>query len=222
MKTTCTKCSNFGLEFTSEHIVPSEFIEGNPTAEIWIVGLNPKAEVGHVETRTTEEFKNFNPDCHRYFSDFKKVSPILYENWKSENSNVAHTDLVKCFSHSFPPPIDPLETNRRRAHREIIDNCNVHLIEQLNKSRPKLIICNGSSVCSEILKLFPPDEGIDPKFITSYKTQMKIGKDNHEFWIVLSGFIGRVDDRNKRRLGKEIEEIIGIEGIGMDALRGTT
>ena len=213
MKTRCTKCSEFGLKFKSEHIEPDEYLEGNPKAEIWIIGLNPKADVGHVEKRTKEQFENFNPDGHRYFSDFKKVSPKLYANWISEKSNVAHTDLVKCFSHSFPPAIDPSTMNRRKACLQIISNCSVHLMRQLHKSRPKLIICNGSSVGSEILKLFPPEEGTDLKSLTSYKAQIKIGKETHEFWIVLSGFIGRVDDRNKRRLGREIEEIIAVEGI---------
>ncbi len=216
MKTTCSKCSQFGLEFSSEHIVPVEYIEGNPKADIWIVGLNPKADIGHVEERTKENFKNFNPDCHPYFSDFKKVSPKLYANWISENSNVAHTDLVKCFSHNFPPPISRVVTTTRKAHREIINNCNVHLIAQLNKSRPKLIICNGSAVCWEMIKLFPPAEGNDLKSISCYKAQTKFGKETHEFWIILSGFIGRIDDRNKRRLGKEIEDIIELEDIGMD------
>lgn len=216
MKTRCTKCSNYGLEFKSEHIAPSECFEGNPSAEIWIVGLNPKADIGHVETRTKEEFENFDPDCHRYFADFKKVSPKLYKNWKSENSNVAHTDLVKCFSLSFPPFNNQVITNRKKAHREIIDNCSVYLIEQIHKASPKLIICNGSAVCREMIRLFPPEEGTDLKFLTSYKTQVKIEKDDHEFWIVLSGFIGRIDDRSKRRPGREIEEIIELEDIRID------
>jgi uracil-DNA glycosylase len=216
MKTTCSKCSQFGLEFSSEHIVPVEYIEGNPNADIWIVGLNPKADIGHVEKRTKENFKDFTPDCHPYFSDFKKVSPKLYANWISENSNVAHTDLVKCFSHNFPPPISQVVTTTRNAHRKIINNCKVHLIAQLNKSRPKLIICNGSAVCWEMIELFPPAEENDLKSISCYKAKTKFGEETQEFWIVLSGFIGRIDDRNKRRLGKEIEDIIKIEDIGMD------
>ena len=217
MKITCNKCSKFGLEFKSENITPNEYIEGNPNADIWIVGLNPKDDIGHVELRTKKDFENFNPDCHRYFSDFKKASPKLYENWKNANSsNIAHTDLVKCFSHTFPPPIEQKGINKGKAHSEIIANCRAHLTEQLNKSRPKLIICNGSNVCWEMINLFPPKEGVDKKYATSYKAQVQLKTQVHEFWIVLSGFIGRIDDRNKRRLGKEIEDIIELENIRID------
>lgn len=116
--------------------------------------------------------------------------------------------MVKCFSHTFPPPITETETNVRKAHIEIIDNCKEHLIQQLNKNRPKLIICNGSNVCWEMIKFFPPENRTDLKFVPSYKTQVELKNGIHEFWIVLSGFIGRIDDRNKRKLGKEIEKII--------------
>ena len=216
LKITCNKCSKFGLQFKSENIEPNEYIEGNPNADIWIVGLNPKNDIGHVEMRTKTDFENFDPDCNRYFNDFRKASPKLYDNWKSGKSNIAHTDLVKCFSHTFPPPITETETNVRKAHIEIIDNCKEHLIQQLNKSRPKLIICNGSNVCWEMIKFFPPENGTDLKFVTSYKAQVEFDNGIHVFWIVLSGFIGRIDDRNKRRLGKEIEEIIEIENIRID------
>ncbi|MGB6037489.1 MAG: hypothetical protein WBG42_14535, partial [Cryomorphaceae bacterium] len=97
MNPICTKCQTHGLSFYANHIKPHQYIEGNPNADIWIIGLNPKNEIGTVETRTLQDFKDFDPDCHPYFSDFKKVSPKLYQNWKSNNSAIAHTDLVKCF-----------------------------------------------------------------------------------------------------------------------------
>lgn len=70
-------------------------------------------------------------------------------------------------------------------------------------------ICNGSKVCWEIIKLFPPEKETNLK-LTSYKTQMKLDKGNHKFWIVLSGFIGRISDQNKRRFGKEIIDLENI------------
>lgn len=215
-KIKCNKCIKFGLCYSSEYISPDEYIEGNPNAEIWIIGLNPKKEIGKIEERTLMEFKNFDPDCHPYFSDFKKVSPKLYLNWKSENSNIAHTDLVKCFSMTYPPPILENGIKKKVAHHEIVNNCKLYLISQLNKARPKLIICNGSSVCWEMINLFPPDNATDSKYITSYKTKVDLDNEVHEFWVVLSGFIGRIDDRNKRRLGKEIEEIIEKEKIRLN------
>src|SRR5687767_6645133 len=105
MTLTCGKCAHMGLGFYSETISPADYLEGKTTADIWIIGLNPSHDIGHVEQRTQAEFADFDPDCHSYFRDFKKVSPALYANWKSPNSRIAHTDLVKCFSPSFPPVV---------------------------------------------------------------------------------------------------------------------
>jgi uracil-DNA glycosylase len=161
MRLTCDKCSNFGLGFYSTNIQPHEYIEGKSNADIWIIGLNPKGSVGNIEQRTVADFENFDPDCHSYFHDFRKVSQRLYRNWKSEKSRIAHTDLVKCFSPSFPPQI--INDYKKKAIKveTIIQNCKIHLLLQLNKSRPKVVICNGSNV-------------------------------EHSFWVVLSGFIGRI------------------------------
>ncbi|MGB6034670.1 MAG: hypothetical protein WBG42_00280, partial [Cryomorphaceae bacterium] len=97
---------------------------------------------------------------------------------------------------------------------EIVNNCSEHLLNQLIAGKPKLLICNGSTVCWEIMRLFPPHlENHDPKTLTSYRASQTIDGSDHHFWIVLSGFIGRIDDRNKRRLGMEVEEILEREGI---------
>ena len=214
MRITCDKCSKFGLQFKSENIEPNEYIEGNPYADIWIVGLNPKNDIGHVEMRTIEDFKNFDPDCHPYFSDFKKASNILYQNWKSNKSNIAHTDIVKCFSNSFPPKIEIEGKERKTKVDQIVNNCIEHLQNQIKAGKPRMIICNGSIVSWEMIRLFPPKvKDYDPKTLTSYKTSQNIDGKEYNFWVVLSGFIGRIDDRNKRRLGREIEEILTKESI---------
>jgi hypothetical protein len=63
-------------------------------------------------------------------------------------------------------------------------------------------------------RLFPPQlENDDPKTLTSYRASQTIDGTDHSFWIVLSGFICRIDDRHKRRLGKEIEDLLEREGI---------
>lgn len=214
MKLACDKCKEFGFGFYSEHITPEQYIEGNPKAEIWIVGLNPKSDVGSVEGRTPQEFENFDPDCHPYFSDFNKASDRLYQNWKSNKSNVAHTDIVKCFSNSFPPKINENGKERKVKTKMIVNNCIEYLKNQIKAGKPKMIICNGSIVSWEMIRLFPPKIKDDnPKTLTSYKTSQNISGTEHNFWIVLSGFIGRIDDRNKRRLGKEIEDILNKENI---------
>lgn len=214
MNLVCDKCKEFGLSFYSKHIKPEQYIEGNKEADIWIVGLNPKSDVGSVEGRTPKEFENFNPDCHPYFSDFKKTSNKLYQNWKSDKSNVAHTDIVKCFSNSFPPKIKIDGKERKTKVDKIVNNCIEYLQNQIKTGKPKMIICNGSVVSWEMIRLFPPKtKDYNPKTLTSYQTSQNIDGTEYSFWVVLSGFIGRIDDRNKRRLGKEIEDIMSKENI---------
>ena len=149
-----------------------------------------------------------------YFYDFNKVSPKLYKNWESKESIVAHTDIVKCFSNSFPPQTLDGKVLNRKSVETIVQNCQEHLLIQIQTYKPKIIICNGSIVCSEMIKLFPPNKDEDIKDITSYVAtyETEEGKP-YTFRIVLSGFIGRIDDRSKRRLGKEIEKIIEEEKI---------
>jgi hypothetical protein len=66
-----------------------------------------------------------------------------------------------------------------------------------------------------MVNLFPPKTDIiDIKSLTSYKTDVEFSNGSkHQFWVVLSGFIGRIDDWSKRRLGKEIEKIFDVENI---------
>ena len=199
----CNKCSHLGLSFYADHVFPYEYLEGKSTADIWIIGLNPKAEINSIDKRTLEEFDSFDPDSHSYFHDFKKVSQKIYANWKSDKGRIAHTDLVKCFSKSFPP------TAKRKDKKQIINNCKVHLLQQIRTFKPKIIICNGSDVCIEMINFFPPAKSKTLDILTSYKTNLE----GNSFWVILSGFIGRIDDRNKRRLGKEIEKIAAKEGI---------
>ena len=215
MNVTCSKCSNLGLQFFSKTVSPSEYIEGNPNADIWIIGLNPKHEIGHVEERTKTEFENFSPLIHPYFADFNKVSKTLYTNWLGDHSNIAHTDLVKCFSNSFPPKIVVDGKEKKLNKKKIINNCSEHLYNQIQQGKPKVIICNGSPVSREVVNLFPPKiDYTDIKELTSYKTNVIFANgETHEFWVLLSGFIGRIDDWSKRRLGKELETILLKEGI---------
>jgi uracil-DNA glycosylase len=206
----CNRCKDYGLEFRSKHnISPLDFIDGNGYADIWIIGLNPKNKIGHIETRSLKDFKLFDPNGHRYFRDFKKVSEKLYKNWERPDSNIAHTDIVKCFSETFPPIDGEYGKNNQRA---IIDNCIEYLKLQILKYMPKMIICNGTPVSWEIIRLLPPNQDHDLDCITSYCTKVN----NHNFWIVLSGFIGRIDNRNKRRLGMEIERIIEKENFKIE------
>jgi uracil-DNA glycosylase len=199
----CDLCSSAGLHFQATHIDPIGYIEGPLQAKIWIVGLNPKGEIGTLETRTKQEFESFNPDRSSYFRDFKKVSERLYKNWLSEKSTVAHTDLVKCYSPTFPPNDD------NKSKQLVIGNCKRYLFNQILLHKPKVLICNGTDVCNMMMSFFPPNSQEPHTLLTSYKASFQ----SHAFTLVLSGFIGRIDDRNKRRLGKEIEAILQEENI---------
>ncbi len=199
----CNLCSAAGLHFQATHIGPIDYIEGSLQAKIWIVGLNPKGEIGTLESRTKEELQAFTPESSPYFKDFRKVSEKLYKNWLSENSIIAHTDLVKCYSPTFPPN----EKNKDKLF--IVGNCKTFLFKQIQQYKPKLLICNGTDVCNMIMSFFPPNSLESHSSLTSYSAKIQ----DHSFTLVLSGFIGRIDDRNKRRLGKEIEAILQAEGI---------
>lgn len=209
-KTTCDKCKAYGLEFRAKRdISPVNVIDGNVNADILIVGLSPKGKIGHIEERSLSDFVDFNPNGHSYFRDFRKVSEKLYLNWEKQNRNIAHTDLVKCFSETFPPEN---ETQKKVSQRIIVDNCVGFLKKQILAIKPKIIICNGSAVCWEMIRMIPPKQLKNLDSLTSYCVEI----DNHKFWVVLSGFIGRIDNRNKRRLGMEIEKIIEQESIKIE------
>lgn len=203
MEIICNECEKFGMKFESSHLKsPQDFIEGNPNSKIWIIGLNPKTDGKEVLNPTLEDLRNFKLDDKKksnYFKDFKKVSEKLYNKWEG---NVAHTDLVKCGSQSFPPILD-----NKKGAEIIINNCmSKHLEFQIKKHKPKLIICNGAPTSYAIFNQFKPiDKNItSPKEIGAYKTEYN----EHTITVILTGFIGRIDDWSKRRLGIDIEKNI--------------
>jgi len=65
-----------------------------------------------------------------------------------------------------------------------------------------MIICNGADVCKVIRSIIRPIEGKEQD--TYYFGKVR----DVEIAVVLSGFIGRIDDYSKRRLGLEIETLI--------------
>lgn len=176
---------------------PVDFLEGKRNSLIWIVGLNPKGDLGANDERDAEELQRcVEGDIHPYFRSFRKVSERLY-NLVGKDRGVAHTDLVKCFSRQFP---------RGREGWLIIDSCKEYLENQIREYRPRIIICNGSPVCQTIRTIVTPEVDCS----TSYIGQL----DGRETVVVLSGFIGRIDNYAKARLGKEIETYMERYGIG--------
>ena len=196
----CSKCKNYGLKYERKY-KPSDFLEGKRNSLIWIVGLNPKGNLGFYDERVVTELEDyFEKDIHHYFHDFSKVSAKIYKLF-GKDKGVAHTDIVKCFSNGVPP-----KNCKGRETRAIINNCKGYLEEQIKKWLPRMIICNGSPVC-EIIKRF-----IRPQI--DYGTSYTGDFDGSEITVILSGFIGRIDDYAKLRLGKEIESYMEKYGIG--------
>lgn len=193
----CCKCKKYGLKYQRKYR-PADFLEGKRSSNIWIVGLNPKGNSDKIDEREVEDVEgyfNHVNEVHPYFRDFKKVSGKLYDLLGKEKG-AAHTDIVKCFSNRFPPG-----NCKRKEAEEIIDNCKEYFKEQINEWLPDMIICNGSPVCRIIKEIIPVKVGDK----TSYTGKFK-GK---EITVILSGFIGRIDDYAKARLGKEIESHMG-------------
>lgn len=192
----CTKCHEFGMNFKRGY-QPVDFIEGKKDSNVWIVGINPANDQSWVDNRTAKDLEEYFDDLnsiHGYFNDFKSVSESVFERF-GKNGGTAHTDLVKCSSKSFPP-----ETAKGKRAVAVISNCKGFLIDQIKTHKPKIIVCNGAEVSKFMLDFLPPPSG-HKKGQTSYWSNI----DGFNICVVLSGFIGRIDNYAKRRLGIEIE-----------------
>lgn len=199
----CEACIEIGLHFDRKY-EPSEFIEGDPQAGVWIIGINPARAVGDVDPRTTHELRrHFDSEKrHRYFGPFRAVSTHLHEQLGS-TGGVAHTDLVKCFSPSWPPK------GMERDASTIMANCAHFLRAQLIQHAPKVVICNGVEVSKAVLDLLPPKRRISPG-ATKYVHRLESGRD---LTVVMTGYIGRIDNFSRRRLGLEIESVMRKIGL---------
>lgn len=197
----CDRCEEFGISFNRKY-KPSDFIEGKLNSYIWIIGLNPGQEEGWGDKlRDKSDLLHYFDDLeeiHPYFKDFKKVSEKMFFKF-GEDNGVAHTDLVKCASKSWPPKGCKGKVNERT----LINNCSEHLKEQIVLHKPKMIICNGAPVSHKIKDILNVDRLISD---TAYESNIN----GITVVVVLSGFIGRIDDFSKRRLGYEIENLMSM------------
>lgn len=199
----CDRCSSFGLRFERQY-APQDFLEGDPNSKIWVIGLNPKQDVAWIDPRQISELRNYfhgDVKVHAYFERFRNVSEKLYSLF-GRVEGAAHTDLVKCASSCWPPTkMSP------RSKAEVISNCVSYLEQQIETYRPELIVCNGAEVSSEIRRfLQPPSDTLGNA--TSY---VHTREDGSKVSVVLSGFIGRIDNYARRRLGIEIESLFPAE-----------
>lgn len=194
----CNKCKNYGLIFKRNYS-PDEFLEGKTNSKIWIIGLNPAAEIEWEDPgRDVKELSFAMKDRSKlssYFKNFEKVSSELYSMF-GEEYGVAHTDLVKCSSKKWPP-----DSCKGKKAKVVIDNCKSYLFEQIEKYKPKMIICNGAPVSHEIEKVLESYKKISDTAYESMINETKV-------IVILSGFIGRIDNFSRRRLGYEIESLM--------------
>lgn len=199
----CRKCVELGLRFCRPYL-PNGFIEGDAHSPIWIIGINPKERVDWIDTRSEDDLRDGFAELaskHGYFRKFRDVSERLFARIGKPNG-VAHTDLVKCSSLSWPP-----KGASALTARQIVANCAEFLRMQIVQFKPRLLLCNGSDVCRFIRTVVQPVA--IPACATSYRGRV----DGHEIDVVLSGFIGRIDNFAKRRLGQEIERIADELGL---------
>ena len=200
----CNRCKQYGMYFERQYS-PSEYFEGDLNSDIWIVGINPAGDPGRNDGRSLDELRHYFDEMqmvHSYFKSFEHVSPHIYNSFGKEGG-VGHTDIVKCYSNKFPPD------GSAHSGRAIVENCMPYFREQLSRHCPKMIICNGTSVCKTITKAVPKIGGraLDTYYFGNVNGKTVI--------VVLSGFIGRIDNYSRRRLGLEIEELL--KEIGWNA-----
>lgn len=189
----CNKCNHLGgFKFEREYS-PEEFLEGKRSSEIWIVGLNPATEVGSNGPGSKEELQSYfvpGEKFYSYFRDFRRVSDLVYDGFGLEGGT-AHTDIVKCGSKSFPSG---------KAGAELVNNCSPYLKKQIISFKPRLLICNGRPVSNYMQQQFPAS--CDP---SNTETSYWATVEGVDICIVLSGFIGRIDNWARKRLGVEID-----------------
>jgi len=199
----CNLCEKQGFRFERKYR-PEEYIEGYAESPVWIVGLNPAHEKDYIDEKTADEVARDLIEIKlssKYFRDFRGVSLSLFEAIGKEGG-VAHTDIVKCFGRSFP---------KGKMGKTITNNCQDYLRSQIQRYKPKLIICNGSRVSDYIGGVLQ-----NPGKMKEQETSYICSKDGYRVCVVLSGFLGRIDRHARRRLGAEIHLRMEELGISID------
>ncbi|MDP2857927.1 MAG: uracil-DNA glycosylase family protein [Bacillota bacterium] len=186
---------------------PEEYLEGRRDSTVWIIGLNPRQDTDWVDKRTAEQLgAAFEDDAvpssaglkrDPFFRNYRSVSPRLFDNLGLPEG-VAHTDLVKCSSRSFPPP----DTDANL----VIRNCLPYLATQIHNHQPQVILCNGMDVVRGVAKLLGRSDGAAE---TGYVTELE----GMEMGIVNSGFVGRLDRLARTRLGREVDAMLDRFGL---------
>lgn len=154
----CDKCSA-PFRFCRNY-APDDYLEGHLDSVVWIVGLNPRQDPNWVDQRTTLQLAAAFDDgglsgyrslkCDSFFRNYRSVSTRLFYHLGLPGG-VAHTDLVKCSSRSFPPAGVDVDA--------VVGNCLTHLQSQLQRHRPKVIVCNGMPVVHAVARVLGGNAG---------------------------------------------------------------
>jgi uracil-DNA glycosylase len=206
------------LTYRPKTVSPGQWIEGYPESPIWIIGLNPKTTENAAQDMNLDEKQlreGFSERVKRtsackgvpYFQDFAKVSQPLFDALGARGG-VAHVDIVKCDSSEWPP-----KGISSSNIKKIEETCAKYLEIQIKNHKPKLLICNGSSVSTYIKALLKRQDKPNDETETFFESD----KYGYQMQVILSGFIGRIDNYSKRRLGKEIEQRIDALKIMLSA-----
>lgn len=178
---------------------PPVFMVGNPESKVWVVGLNPAMPQDNLQ-RTFDENRKyeeeyFSGNVHGYYK--KNFRHVFGEDCleKFKRGDIASLDLVKCHSKKY------------KGNKEIEDRCGEFLEKQIEVFKSRLIICNGAPVCRWFEGKYKEQikNNIDTEKITKADLKTPTG---HEFTVIFSGFIGRIDNYAKRRLGIEIDAVL--------------
>ena len=206
----CRKCEKYGLSFL-RHYKPTEYAEGNPESDIWLIGLNPKGDRSTKDKRTTSQLRAYfmQDAIDSTFESFIGVSERLYMRMRSAGKGVCHTDLFKCYSEGSVWKVREEWVNNVR---EICENCSEHLSAQIDRhsSSIKMILCNGTKVVSAVKKTLIACGFVR---VNDQFTSAEYARDDLHLFVINSGFIGRIDNFAKRRLGMEIEQIAEKAGV---------
>ena len=204
---------------------PNPFV-GNPKSAIWIIGLNPYKKDNENQEKLSEE------DSKKYFVNFKKyyenndkkkmgvyypslMNAIQIIKEKILKNEVAHTDIVKISSQRWKQLPDEelakIDPNIKAIKKDI------------ERFRPKILICNGKTVGDQIKRYFPPNpqSSINPfhkKLIRGKKKILcysYIFKERGINMSIISSYPVRrwLDKNDKKKLGEEIERHMNIYNL---------
>jgi uracil-DNA glycosylase len=193
----CRKC-DLDVKINPEAGIIPIYGENDPSKPIWIVGLNPKLNKDgtHHPVEATETFQAYIDHQLTYFGGDKELHPyyrrfqhIFGSNWREIiRDNVFHTDIVKCPSVTFG-----------KKETKAIPICKEFLQKQITLNTPKIIFCNGRNIVNWFEDKYEGEIQLN-----YWRTGGELKINGQIVHLIYSGFINRIDNIAKRRIGKEV------------------